>query len=106
MQPSPTSQTEPADGSVSSVPKLEKLTRDDKGMLIAHLVGQNEPVADVRVMRCFPWTLPESFVSIRDADGNEIVLLEALAEVPDKTRSLIEQELRARDQELRAMGLL
>lgn len=73
---------------------LRSLTRNDKGELVAQIAGKDEPVVDVRVARCFPWSLPDSLVSIRDKDGNELLLLETLDGLPRGTRELIEQELR------------
>jgi hypothetical protein len=46
------------------------------------------------VARCFPWSLPDSLISVRDKEGNELVLLETLEGLPADTRELIEEELR------------
>jgi len=74
--------------------RLEGLTRDEKGLLVARISGRKEPVEDVRVARCFPWSLPESLISLRDKDGKELVLLETLEGLSDEARELIEKELR------------
>ena len=73
---------------------LRSLTRNAKGELVAQLAEKDEPVVDVRVARCFPWSLPDSLVSLRDKDGNELLLLETLDGLPKATRELVEQELR------------
>ncbi len=44
--------------------------------------------------RCFPWSLPGSYVSVRTKDGKEIALLGSLDDVPAAARELIEDELR------------
>jgi len=73
--------------------RLERLERNAKGELIAHLAGRDTPHEDVSVHRCFPWTLTDQYVSIRDDDGKEIVLLRSLDGLPAATRDLIEQDL-------------
>lgn len=73
---------------------LRDLSRSETGELVARFVGQEEPAVDVRVARCFPWSLPGSLISIRDKDGKELVLLETLEHLPQSTRELIEHELR------------
>ncbi len=74
--------------------RLERLTRDEKGLLVARISGRDEPVEDVRIARCFPWSLPESLISLRDKDGKELVLLETLEGLSAEARELIEKELR------------
>ena len=69
-----------------------RLERNAKGELVAHVPGR-EPVVNVAVARCFPWSLADEYISIRNADGKEIALLETLAGLDDQTRALIEQEL-------------
>lgn len=73
---------------------LRELSRNAKGELVAHFDGADEPAVDVRIARCFPWSLPESLISVRDKDGKELVLLETLEHLPQSTRELIEGELR------------
>lgn len=82
------------DEAVSPVSRLHRLTRDAKGVLVAHLADRDEPVTDVRVRRCFPWSLADSLISLLDADGKELVLLETLEPLPADTRELIQEELR------------
>ena len=73
---------------------VERVERDAAGRLVLHLTGEPEPIADVRVARCFPWSLPDSFISIRDPEGKEILLLETLDELDEPARSLVAEELR------------
>ena len=73
---------------------LKGLERDGRGELLAHIEGKDEPKRDVRVARCFPWSLQDGYISIRDKDGKEIVLLTTLDGLDDATRKIIEQELR------------
>lgn len=73
--------------------KLRKLRRNERGELCAFLDGEKDPVAKARVARCFPWSLGDEYISVRDGEGKEIVLLKTLDEVDPDTRKLIEQEL-------------
>lgn len=71
-----------------------RLERNTRGEVLAYVDGGDKPLEDVRVARCFPWSLQQEFISIRDKDGKEIALLEGLAGLDEQTRSLIDQELR------------
>ncbi len=73
---------------------IQQLERNRAGQLVARLAGRDEPVVDVQVARCFPWSLPDQYISLRDADGYEIVLFESLEDVEEHMRELIEHELR------------
>ena len=73
---------------------LSRLDRNSKGELVAHVEGADEPLENVKVARCFPWSLSDRYISIRSSEGKEIVLLKTLDVVSAKTRKLIEEELR------------
>ena len=75
-------------------PAVRRVERNAAGQLVAWLEGRDEPVEDVRVARCFPWSVPDSYISLRNADGHEVALLETLDELPDEARAVIEAELR------------
>jgi hypothetical protein len=72
---------------------IEKVWCNEVGQLVAHVKGREAPVADARVARCFPWSLPERYIAIRDKDGKELALLETLAELDPASRAVVEQEL-------------
>ncbi len=74
--------------------RIERIVCDEAGKLTVHLVGRDEPIADARVARCFPWSLPEGYISVRDSDGREIVLLESLADLDEASREVVAEELR------------
>ena len=86
-----------AAGHYSSEPRpvgtVNKAVRNRAGQLEVYLDGQEAPVVDARVARCFPWSLPDAYVSIRDKDGKEVALLKSLEELAPPTRTIIEQEL-------------
>ncbi len=80
-------------GGAASPPVIEKAAVNAAGQLVLHLRGRPEPIVDVRAARCFPWSTPENYISLRDPAGKEIVLLESLAELDAATRAVIEREL-------------
>ena len=74
-------------------PKAVKLVRDSRGCLILHGGNGAKPVENVRVARCFPWSLPSRYVSIRNEDGEELCLFRSLDDATPSTRQIIEEEL-------------
>ena len=47
----------------------------------------------MRVRRAFPWSRPDRYVSVRDAEGKELMLIQDLGQVPPEQRQVIEQSL-------------
>lgn len=74
-----------------------RLERNARGQLVLHRGGAGEPIVGVRVARCFPWSLPQQYISIRDEQGNELHLFESLKQAEPQTRQIIEQELAAQE---------
>jgi hypothetical protein len=74
----------------ADVPRL-KLERRRDGQIWAVREG-SEDVA-VRVQPCFPWTHTRRYVSVRDADDNELALVADLGELDEGVRGLIEEAL-------------
>jgi hypothetical protein len=72
---------------------IQSVARNELGQLVVRLRGRQEPVVDARVARCFPWSLPQCYISLRDKEGKELALLKSLEEVPQEHRPLLEQEL-------------
>ena len=66
-----------------------ELFTDDQGRLVLRRPGQ-EDVVDVRLRRAFPWSKPTEFVSVRDAEGKELLLIESLEPVDVGRRKIIE----------------
>ena len=62
------------------------LWRSDDGQLWTEGTGGPAPV---RVVRCFPWSEPGRYLSLRDADDEEVALVGDVAELkPDSRRAL------------------
>ncbi len=55
-------------------------------------VKANEERA-VSVRRCFPWSQPDRFVSLRDKDGTEVALIRQPEQLDDASREVLEQAL-------------
>lgn len=72
---------------------IERIERNDAGKLVVHFVGRDEPLVDARLARYFPWSLPGAYISVRDADNHEVVMLKELDELDDASRELAEAEL-------------
>jgi hypothetical protein len=75
---------------------LPRLSRNERGQLVMQRDGC-EPLVGVRLARCFPWSRREGYLSIRDAEGNEVLLLETLLHLPAALRELIDAELAAQE---------
>lgn len=73
-----------------------RVERNEAGELIAHVPGREEAVREAQVARCFPWSFPDSYVSIRDKDGKEVRLLNSLDELDAQSRAVVKQELHDR----------
>ena len=69
-----------------------ELFADEQGRLVLRRPGQ-EDKADVRVRRSFPWSSPTRFISIRDADGKELLLVEDLEQLDAGRRKVIDDWL-------------
>ena len=79
---------------MSPVVFIQKIFRDEAGRLVAQLAGQEKPVVDVRVARCFPWSHSGKYLSIRDKDEKEVILLPSLDVLDAGSRQIVEEELR------------
>ncbi len=67
------------------------LEKDDQSRLILHRPNQDD-VIDVRVRRAFPWSSPSHFISIRNKDGKEVLLVENLFDLPPDVAKIIDAE--------------
>lgn len=81
------------DASPSLVNKLQSITRNESHQLVVRLNGQQEPLVDARVARCFPWSMPDTYISVRSKEGKEVVLLPTLDGLEEATRQIIQEEL-------------
>ncbi len=75
-------------------PRVTRIERSAAGQVVAHLAGAEEPATDVRLVRYFPWSMPDAYVSIRTADGKELAMLTDLGALDPASREIAESELR------------
>ena len=68
------------------------LFADEQGRLVLRRPGQDD-VVDVRLRRAFPWTMPGRLVSVRDAEGKELLLIDSLEQLDAGRRTTIESAL-------------
>jgi hypothetical protein len=73
--------------------RVERIERNEAGQLVAHLAGRDEPLVDARIVRCFPWSVPDNYLSVRDADGKEVAMLGSLDALDSASRGVAEGEL-------------
>ena len=73
------------------------LRRESDGHLTFAFGDGRKPVKECRVARCFPWSMPERFISIRDKDGNELHLFGSIDDVPEGCRPVVTEELGAQE---------
>lgn len=71
---------------------------DDRLALKRHPDGRlwaanGEEVRTVRVRRCFPWTEPNRYISLRDGEENEFALVRDLSELGRESRQVLESAL-------------
>ena len=74
------------------MPEPFELARDEKGQYVLKRPGQDD-VTDVRVRRSFPWSNPRQFISIRNSEGKELLLIENLDDLPPDTRRAVEEAI-------------
>jgi hypothetical protein len=74
--------------------RVERLERAEDNRLVVRLAGCAEPIVDVKLAKYFPWSRPDSYVSVRSADGKEVALVRLLDELDDASRRIAEAELR------------
>ncbi len=74
-------------------PEISRIECDPAGKLVVYLVDQEDPIPNASIARCFPWSFPQDYISIRDEAGREVTLLESLESLDDASRSVVEAEL-------------
>ena len=72
---------------------VKAVSRNEAGQLVVQIDGRGEPIVDARVARCFPWSLPDYYIAIRDKEGKELALLRTLDELDSTSREVVREEL-------------
>lgn len=69
-----------------------RIEPDALGRLVLRRPGQDD-VVDVRVRRAFPWSGPTRYLSVRNGDGKEVLLIHDLASLPADQQGVIAEAL-------------
>jgi hypothetical protein len=75
----------------TSPPPFE-LSYDEQNRVTLKRPGEGD-ATDVRIRRSFPWSEPGKYISIRNSDGKELLMVHDLASLDVDRRSFIEREL-------------
>lgn len=59
------------------------------------LLTQGETTGPVQVRRCFPWASPNAWISLRDEEGAERLLVTDLEQLDADSREILQAELRS-----------
>ena len=73
-------------------PDSTRLYRDQFSDLVLE-IKSGEPVAGIRVVRCFPLTAGDCFIALRDRDNRELGIVEDLAALDAKSGRALAAEL-------------
>ena len=88
---------EHADDTLASVagesPRVTSLAHDESGRLVVRIEGCDRPQTDVRLVRYFPWSMPESYISVRTEDGKELAVIPGRDELDPASREVLDAEL-------------
>jgi hypothetical protein len=60
---------------------------------ILRLFKDNKAGVSVKVSQCFPWSLPNRFISIRDEKDNELALINRLEDLDPESKAALESVL-------------
>jgi len=66
-------------------------SKNQHGQLQA--LSENNPPLSVKPKRCFPWGELERYISIRDMQNNELVLVRHLNDLDDESRQAVDDAL-------------
>ena len=78
------------------------LERREDGQLWARTNGTENPV---RVHRCFPWSEPDRFLSLRDQENQEVAMVTNLDELNKESREALSEALVEAGFVLRVLGI-
>ena len=73
--------------------EIQNVDRNPAGQIVVKLSCRDEPIVDAKIVRCFPWSMPEEYVSIRDSDVKEIAMLKTLDSLDPESQKIVEEEL-------------
>src|SRR5579862_1664126 len=71
-------------------PSTARIERCTDGQLVVIKDGKSVPT---RAFKCFPWSEPHRFISLRDDKNNELLLVNDLAQLDPESRKALELAL-------------
>ncbi|MDP6039557.1 MAG: DUF1854 domain-containing protein [Candidatus Latescibacteria bacterium] len=74
-------------------PHTIQIRQNGEGLI---LVANNQEQAIDQVVRCFPFSTPDRWISLRDKTGTELGILPTLDGLMDQSRSILETHLKDR----------
>lgn len=74
-------------------PPPKSVARDEAGRIVVWLEGQPQPIRDAQILRCFPWSLPDQYISLRNSDGKEVALVKELDDLDEASRKVVQEEM-------------
>src|SRR4051794_33945768 len=84
------------DGAAKKEPSPFGLERDQWGQMV--FIGEDGPrQVNVELIPLFPISVPESWVSIRSAEGTELACIENPSKLPAEMREMLKEELSRRE---------
>ncbi len=76
------------------ITKPDLYRREDGRIVLKHLDADQKPVETaLQIACCFPWSLQDQWISLRDDKGKELILLEKLDDLDPATSVLIKEEM-------------
>ena len=88
--PADTATTDPQ----RELPEITRIECDSSGKLRVFLADCDDPIENAQIARCFPWSFPQDYISVRDGAGKEVTLLDSLDTLDEASREVILTELR------------
>jgi len=74
--------------------RVISIKRNEAGQIVVKLAGSKDPITDAKIVRCFPWSVPDSYISIHNSDGKEAAMIKSLDVLDKASREIVEEELR------------
>lgn len=68
-------------------PATLRVRLDERGRL--YVIRERMEDQQIIARRAFPWSRPETFISLRDKDGHELLMLESLDALPPEAREVV-----------------
>ena len=82
-----------------------RLSRAPDGSVRLQTAADAAPVDGCTVARCFPWSVPDAYFSVRDKEGVERYLAPSLSDLEPESRRVAEEELAGIERPLQILAV-